>query len=161
MSQPKIVVVLLLMIAGFGLAIHFFTSAIAPPEADPSFNTFSISRPRAPSEARKIANPVQASDTVIEKGDAIYHGKGNCNICHGEKGKGDGQAGEMLSPPPANLSNPSLQMLRTDGEMFWSIKHGVQGTGMFSYIPRMITEEEAWMVIHYIRTLEKEVETES
>lgn len=156
MGQAKVIFIILAMILGFGVTIHFFTAAIAPPDSDPTFATVDISRPRAPSKARRIVNPISPSDTVIKKGDELYHVKGSCNVCHGEEGRGDGDGGTLLSPKPRDLTDPSFHMLRTDGEMFWSIKHGVEGTGMFSYTPRMITEEEAWMVIHYIRTLRRE-----
>ena len=158
MKQSRVVILVLLMIGGFALFIHLLTQAIAPPEADPTLNPLQISRPRAPSDARKIKNPIKVSRAVIEEGDALYHGKGNCNICHGETGRGDGPAGAMQSPKPTDLTHPRFQLLRTDGELFWSIKHGVEGTGMFSYSPRMISEEEAWKVIHYIRTLKREHE---
>ncbi len=156
MSQGRIVVILLSMIVGFSVFVHFFTAAVAPPDVDQSVMTFSLSRPRAPSEARKLESPVPFSKEMVEKGDEIYHGKGNCYVCHGPTGKGDGDAGVLLSPKPTNLTDPNLHLLRRDGELFWAIKHGVEGTGMFSYAPRMISEEEAWIVIQYVRTLKEE-----
>lgn len=156
MKQYRVFITLLVIIGGFAFVMHLFTNAIAPPEADPTVTSFQMSRPRAPSEARKIENPIRLSRDVIESGDALYHGKGNCNICHGEEGRGDGPSGAMQAPKPRDLTDPNFHLLRTDGEMFWSIKHGVEGTGMFSYVPRMISEEEAWKVVHYIRTLKNE-----
>ncbi len=153
MSQGRIITVLLLMIAGFGVMVHLFTAAIAPPEADPSVASFNLSRPRAPAEARKLVNPIPFSQKMLERGRDIYHEKGGCYVCHGDSGKGDGEAGVLLAPKPTDLTNGNFQLLRKDGEMWWAIKHGVEGTGMFSYAPRTITEEEAWIVIHYIRTL--------
>ncbi len=156
MGQGRIVVILLSMIIGFSVLVHIFTTAIAPPEVDQTVMTFSLSRPRAPSEARKLENPIPFSKEMVERGKEIYHGKGNCYVCHGAAGKGDGEGGVLLAPKPTNLSDPNFHLLRRDGEMFWTIKHGVEGTGMFSYAPRMITEEEAWIVIHYVRTLKDE-----
>jgi len=153
MSQSKVILIVLLMIVGFGVTVHLFTSTIAPPEGDLAQPNVNISRPRAPAEARKILNPIPVSDEVIKKGDELYHTKGSCNVCHGETGKGDGEGGAMLSPRARDFTDPSFHMLRTDGELFWSTKNGVSGSGMFSYTPRMITEEETWIVIHYIRTL--------
>ncbi len=155
MGQGRIIFMVLLMIGVFAFFTHLFTKLVAPPEADPVVTSFDMSRPRAPSEARKIVNPVPVSREAIQKGDEIYHGAGNCYVCHGETGKGDGQGGALLSPPARDLTDSNFQLLRTDGEMFWSIKHGVQGTGMFSYAPRMISEEDAWYVIHYIRSLKE------
>ena len=156
MNQGRIFLILFILIAGFAFVMHLFTNAIAPPESDSTVTSFDMSRPRAPSEARKIKNPVHLSREVVESGDLLYHGKGNCNICHGEEGKGDGPSGVLQSPKPRDLTDPNFHMLRSDGEIFWSIKNGVSGTGMFSYVPRMISEEEAWKVIHYIRSLKNE-----
>ncbi len=153
MSQAKVILVVLLMIGGFAVAIHLFTATIAPPEGESVQEGFNMSRPRAPTEARKMLNPFPRSEEIVKKGEVLYHTKGSCNVCHGEKGKGDGGGGAMLSPPPRDFTDPGFQMLRTDGELFWSTKFGISGTGMFSYSPRMITEEETWMVIHYIRSL--------
>ena len=59
----------------------------------------------------------------------------------------------MLRPRPRDLTDPQLQRLRTDGELFWTIKFGVPDTGMFPSVPRQISEEEAWRIVRYIRTL--------
>lgn len=152
MGQGRIIVVLLLMIAGFGVMVHLFTSAIAPPETDLTVTAFNLSRPRAPAEARKLLNPFLLSKEMVERGKHIYHEKGGCYVCHGDSGLGDGEAGALLSPKPTNLADANFHLLRKDGELWWAIRHGVEGTGMFSYAPRTITEDEAWIVIHYIRT---------
>jgi mono/diheme cytochrome c family protein len=114
-----------------------------------------ITVPRAPSEARKIKNPIEPSPEVIEQGKRLYLGKGDCHICHGVTGRGEGDSGKLLNPPPRDFTSERFQLLRTDGELYWVIVNGSPGTGMFSYAPRMISEEEAWMVIHYIRTLKE------
>ncbi len=157
MGQGKTILVLLTMVAGFGIAIHFFTSIIAPPMADnPVITTVDISRPRAPSKARKIKSPLDTSSQIVQEGKTLYEGKGGCYACHGYTGKGDGESGTTLSPRPRDLTNESFQMLRTDGEIFWSIKFGVDRTSMFAAIPRVISEEEAWKIVQYIRSLKLE-----
>ncbi len=156
MGQGKVLMILLAMVAGFGVALHFFTQIIAPPPTEnQGVASFDVSRPRAPSEARKLKNPFMRSPEILEEGDALYHGQGGCYACHGDTGKGDGEAGELLAggPPPRDLTNPSFQMLRTDGEIFWSIKNGVDRTGMYANVPRIISEEEAWKIVHYIRSI--------
>ncbi len=153
MNPLRIFVTVLAIIAIFSLAAYFITNQMAPAEVDPLLVAADITRPRAPSEARSIKNPAPASQAVIDAGRALYLGKGNCYVCHGKEGRGDGDAGVMLNPPPRDLTDPAFQTLRNDGEIFWSIKEGVPDSGMFSYVPRMITEEEAWKVVLYIRTL--------
>jgi mono/diheme cytochrome c family protein len=112
-----------------------------------------ITIPRAPAEAKRMANPFPLSDQVLLDGERIYQTKGTCFTCHGTTGRGDGPAGLELNPRPRNFTNPRFHELRTDGELFWVIRNGSPGTRMFSYSPSVITEEEAWKVIHYLRTL--------
>ncbi len=156
MHQGRVVLILLTMIAAFAVGIHFFTSIIAPPESGQTVLSFDLSRPRTPSEARKLVNPIPVSEEVIQQGNALFHGKGNCFVCHGDTGKGDGEAGVLLVPKPTNLTDPNLHMLRRDGEIFWAMRYGIEGTGMFAYVPRHITEEEAWTIVHYVKTLKAE-----
>lgn len=158
MSAPRIFLILISIIIVFGIFSHLFTSTIVPPEIDDQMVAFDMTRPRAPTEARAIKSPLPVSQETIANGKALYLGKGNCYVCHGKEGTGDGEAGVMLSPPPRDLTDSTFQMLRKDGELFYSIKHGVFGTGMFAYVPRMVTEEEAWMVVQYIRTIKRESE---
>lgn len=112
-----------------------------------------ITIPRAPAEAKNLVNPVPVSDEVLLEGERIYQTKGTCFTCHGTAGRGDGPAGLELNPRPRNFTNPRFHELRTDGEMFWVIRNGSPGTRMFSYSPSVITEEEAWKVIHFLRTI--------
>ena len=102
--------------------------------------------------AKAMKNPLPATPDNIVKGKAIFEGKGTCFTCHGMSGKGDGDAGKALDPSPRNFTNPQFHSLRTDGEMFWVITNGSAGTGMISYSPAIITEEEAWQAILYERS---------
>lgn len=158
MSTTRIFFSLISLVIGFGIFVYLFTSTIVPSESDNQMIAFDMTRPRAPEEARGIKNPLPKSPEVVATGKTLYLGKGNCFVCHGKEGKGDGESGVMLNPPPRDLTDPTFQMLRRDGELFYSIKHGVPDTGMFPYVPRMVSEEEAWMVVHYIRSIKREVE---
>jgi mono/diheme cytochrome c family protein len=155
MNPLRIFFVVGSMIVAFGLVSSFITSRLVPDEIPPEIAAVEMINPRAPSEARQIKNPVPDSEAVIAAGKQFYLGKGNCYVCHGKEGRGDGEGGAMLNPPPRDLTDPTFQRLRTDGELFWSIKEGVPQTGMFSYAPRMISEEAAWKIIRYIRTIKK------
>ncbi len=153
MSPFRIFATVGLMIGFFWFVSYLITNHVVPDEVDPQMMASDITRPRAPAEARKIDNPIPVSETVIQEGKNLYSGKGNCFICHGKEGHGDGEAGTMMNIPPRDLTNAAFQRLRADGEIFWSIKVGVPQSGMFGYVPRMISEEEAWKIVHYIRTL--------
>lgn len=111
--------------------------AFSAPEKDPL-------KPRVPADqmesAKKLTTPLskeakQAPAKFVEEGKTLYEGKGTCFNCHGKSGKGDGPAGAMLDPGPRDFTNCEFQKKRTDSELFWAVKNGVQGTGMVSFAP--------------------------
>ncbi len=104
-----------------------------------------------PEEAAELANPVEATETSVEAGEALF--AANCAVCHGVEGRGDGPTAETLDPPPADLHADHVQVL-ADGELFWVITHGVEGTGMPPW-EDVLTEEERWHVVNFIRTFEE------
>ena len=118
-----------------------------------------ILKPRVPieqiEEARSRTNPVPATEETIEKGKKLFQGKAFCVTCHGRDGKGLGgdiEPGTLKGPLPRNFTDKEWQAARTDGELFWILKNGSKGTAMASFIPLILTEEEAWQVLRYVRT---------
>jgi mono/diheme cytochrome c family protein len=111
--------------------------------------------PRVPAdklaEARSLASPLPDSPETIEKGKALYRGKGTCVNCHGNEGAGDGPAAAALNPPPRNFRHHGFWRHRTEGEIFWVIKHGSPGTSMIGFADRL-SDEEIWSIIQYERT---------
>ena len=109
--------------------------------------------PRAPEALLEILqdmdNPFSPTIKNIEEGSKVYFGKGLCVKCHGVNGKGV----EVPGHPPRNFTDPKWQDVRTDGEMMWVLKNGSPGTSMPIRVGRGISEEEAWKVILFIRTL--------
>jgi mono/diheme cytochrome c family protein len=94
-----------------------------------------------------------ATPEIVAAGKALYEGKGGCHLCHGINGKGDGPASQMNpTHPPSNFTNCAFQKERADGELFWIIKYGSPGTGMQPLIPALLSEEEGWKVVAYVRT---------
>lgn len=106
-------------------------------------------------EARAWKNPFSPTEENIEKGKAIFHGKGFCVTCHGKDGKGLGDIPGLVGKLPRNFTDKSWQAARTDGELLWILKNGSSGTAMASFIPRVFSEEEAWHVILYVRSFGK------
>ena len=118
-----------------------------------------VLRPRVPidkiEESRTWTNPFEATPENIEKGKAIFHGKAFCVTCHGKDGKGLGgdiEPGILKGPLPRNFTDKDWQAARTDGELFWILKNGSPGTAMAPFIPLVLTEEEAWQVLRYVRS---------
>ena len=110
--------------------------------------------PSAMEEALSYKAPFGEARTappeIVAAGKALYEGKGRCHLCHGINGKG---FAHMHPPhPPGDLTNCASQKKREDGELFWIIKYGWPGTGMQRLIPGMLSEEEGWKIVAYVRT---------
>jgi mono/diheme cytochrome c family protein len=140
---------IIFLVVGFLLSVEGLTWA-----ADKA-----VMRPRVPRDqidaARAVTNPIPADAETIAKGKALYEGKAFCKVCHGPDGKGLGAdiaPGSLKGPLPRNFTDRKWQAARTDGELFWILKHGSKGTAMASFIPLVLTEEEAWQVLRYVRS---------
>ena len=101
----------------------------------------------APSRAAKKKNPVPADAKSVAAGKVVYNAQ--CLSCHGPAGKGDGPQAHDLNPKPRDLSDPAIQG-QTDGSMFWKITEGKKPMPTFS---NLISEDDRWNVINYVRTL--------
>ncbi len=103
-----------------------------------------------PAEYEGKANPITADEKSLARGEEIYAQQ--CATCHGDGGMGDGPAGKGMDPAPAPIAHSS-QML-SDSYLFWRISEGgVQfKTAMIPY-KNILTEDEMWDVINYIRAL--------
>ncbi len=114
-----------------------------------------VLKPRVPqdqiAEARSWNNPFPDLQENIEKGKQIFHGKAFCATCHGRDGKGLGNIPGLRGKLPRNFTDKAWQAARTDGELFWILKNGSPGTDMASFIPLVLTEDEAWHVLVYVR----------
>lgn len=122
-----------------------------------------VLKPRVPidqiEEARAWTNPLPATEETIEKGKKLFQGKAFCITCHGRDGKGLGadiEPGTLKGPLPRNFTDKDWQAARTDGELFWILKNGSKGTAMAPFIPLVLTEEEAWQVLRYVRSFATE-----
>ena len=114
-----------------------------------------IMHPRVPAdklaEARALTSPLPDSPEIVEKGKALFEGKGTCFNCHGMDGGGNGPAAAQLDPSPRNFHHHGFWRHRTEGEIFWVIKNGSPGTAMIGFGP-VLSDEEIWSVIQYERT---------
>lgn len=112
----------------------------------------SVYVPRVPEDQleriREIESPFLPSPEHVEAGKKVYFGKGLCVTCHSNNGKGVKLPGHS----PRDFTDAKWQDLRTDGELMWVLKNGSPGTGMPIRVGKVITEEEGWQVIQFIRT---------
>lgn len=112
--------------------------------------------PRVPpdqlEQVRAVTNPLPLTEENRKQGKDLF--KKACVACHGPDGKGDGPVAKQskMDPRPRNFTNPEFQRLRSDGELFWVLKHGSHNTEMMR-MDFFFTDEELWKLIIHIRTL--------
>lgn len=85
----------------------------------------------------------------IEKGKALY--RQSCGHCHGLDGKGDGEMGGYLNPPPANLASEQTQS-QSDADLKAVIMNGRSGTAMVGF-EGALDEAQFADLLAYLRSL--------
>lgn len=100
-------------------------------------------------EAAKLKNPIAATPESLAEGKKLFERL--CAECHGDEGKGDGMAGEDMTPPPANLTDADWEHGSTDGEIYVVIRDGTrQGMQRFG---NKLTAQQLWHLVNYVRSL--------
>jgi mono/diheme cytochrome c family protein len=127
------------------MVIALFLTACGAPQA-PSTGAAPVAVATVPTEYAGLSNPF-ASDGA-QAGAELF--KINCVSCHGERGRGDGSAGQSLVPPPANLF--ILNQIAADDYLYWRINTGKPGTAMVGW-KGVLTEEQIWQLVSFIRAL--------
>lgn len=96
-------------------------------------------------------NPLPVSKENISDGKKIYQTQ--CMMCHGALGEGNGPAGLLLVPHPANLSVTRRLPIATDAFLFWTLSEGgvLLETAMPAFSERL-SNEEIWKTILYINS---------
>jgi mono/diheme cytochrome c family protein len=102
-----------------------------------------------PKQAEMMNNPIVANAESITKGQKIY--KSLCASCHGVTGKGDVVAMQSLNPKPSNFTTDAFQH-QTDGTVYWKLS---EGRGVMAAYKNMLSEEQRWQVVNYLRSFKK------
>ncbi len=83
---------------------------------------------------------------------------GNCAVCHGTRGQGDGNLHKSLYPPPANFTMFERLYTRTDEKLFNEITYGIPWTAMPAWKDRYdfdkkikFNEQMIWNLVRYVR----------
>ncbi len=119
------------------------------------FSTFLFAQEpwQVPEDAQILKSPMDLSDEkAILKGEKIF-GK-TCWTCHGEEGKGDGMAGEVLDPKPSDLTSKEVQQ-QSEGSLFWKIG---EGRGNMAGYENVLNEDQRWQLVAFIRSLNQDEE---
>jgi len=101
-----------------------------------------------PAEAAK-ENPIKQSNSSVSKGAKLY--QQNCVSCHGVTAEGNGMAGMMLNPKPANLRVMSGG--HPDGDFAYKIR---EGRGAMPAWKNSLNDQQVWHLVNYIQTLNKQ-----
>ena len=89
------------------------------------------------------------SDSLLNAGEELY--TQNCQSCHGTDGKGDGPAGQGLTPAPRNFHNTEGWINdRTIAGMYKTLQEGIDGSAMAAY--EYLPVADRFAIIHYVRT---------
>src|SRR6185437_699364 len=72
----------------------------------------------------------------------------NCVACHGAEGRGDGPAAKALNDAPADLTAAHIYA-HTDGELFWWLSHGMEGTTMPGFSDAL-NDETRWNHVDFL-----------
>ena len=111
--------------------------------------------PTAPAEFLALENPIgadQMDGALLKKTARLY--KRKCKSCHGIDGDGKGSKAEFIVIQPAAFSKPGYLAGRKDGQLFWIVTNGSEGTEMEARGPGTrdnLSEREIWSLIAYIR----------
>lgn len=145
------------------IGFSFIVLILAAPVVSPGWSwsaTAEVLRPRVPADqiqqAKAEINPLPVTPHHVEAGKKLFYGKAFCSSCHGLDGKGMAHIPGLIGALPRNFTDSQWQSARTDGELMWILRNGSPGTDMASFIPLVMTEEEAWQVILFLRTFDKE-----
>ncbi|MFI5223075.1 MAG: c-type cytochrome [Nitrospirales bacterium] len=136
-----------LILAGF-----IFAGLLAS-QSLPLFQVHAWAGSPPPSKSTKMTDDV-------ERGRAVFNGKGVCYYCHGIDGNKDQRPQlaadtaaliAQLNPPPTDLRNPKVQYLTSDKQRAHAIREGHPGTGMFP--DTTMTNQEMTDTLAYLAVL--------
>lgn len=103
-----------------------------------------------PPEYANLVNPLPATPEIVAAGRALFDD--TCAICHGPGGRGDGEGGKDLNPPPGDIMAVIGMPMASDGYFFWTVSEGGEalGTAMPAF-KDALTEEQRWQIITALR----------
>jgi len=106
-----------------------------------------------------LVNPIPPNRESIAAGQAIY--RTQCLQCHGPTGRGDGPVGLTLIPPPADLYQHTQPGVHPDGRLYNWITNGVAPDSQMPAFKDILSDEDRWNVVNYIRTFARTEEEQS
>ena len=114
-----------------------------------SFTSFIQEEWIVPEKYVSMTNP---TDPDVDKsiGKSLYSKQ--CKSCHGKEGYGDGNKADEVEGDLGDFSSEDFQA-QTDGELFY--KTTIGRDDMPEYTKKMPDDEDRWLIVNYLRTLEE------
>lgn len=106
-------------------------------------------RPVIPEAEKNRRNPVPNVPEAIESGKILFQSQ--CAMCHGKTGDGRGDLALEIKIRVPDITSPTLQKRRTDGEWFYITTHGHKDMPP----EKRLVDQQKWEMILYMRTLVK------
>jgi mono/diheme cytochrome c family protein len=135
--------------AGHKYRVHVGPPMIQVPFSEEENEAMAMFGPPAPSVVSMV-NPVSATDESLARGKILY--ESNCTTCHGLSGNGNGPAAHGITTFPRQLWAWNGSDSSADGYLFWFITNGRNEMPPWGLI---MSENDRWDIINYIKTLEK------
>lgn len=109
-----------------------------------------------------VVVPPETPVTVSEltRGRAVFQ-RMQCNLCHGETGAGDGPQVSTLKDAsglpvrPRDFNTDLFRGGHTGPDLYLRINNGLPGTPMIPYGEEVMTSDERWALVHYVRSLRR------
>lgn len=101
-----------------------------------------------PDASKKMKNPVKNDAENITLGKNLY--AKHCRSCHGKTGEGDGNKAAELKTHPGDFTSAEFQA-QTDGAIFYKTTEGRDDMPEFK--KKIASDEDRWILVHYMRTL--------
>ena len=101
-----------------------------------------------PAKYKSMENPTNGSD---EDGIGEELFAQHCKSCHGKEGYGDGSKAAQLESEMRDFTSEEVQAQK-DGEIYY--KSIIGRDEMPNFEKKIKSEEDRWLLVNYIRTLE-------
>ncbi len=96
-----------------------------------------------------MKNPTTSSADNVAEGKALY--SKHCASCHGKKGLGDGTKAKEVEGDLGDFSSAEFWS-QSEGAIFYKSYIGRKDMPNFE---KKMSEEDAWYVINYMKTMKK------
>lgn len=148
----SIVTLVALVIYGWFLVRRGF-SAHDEPSAVEALMARTARSLAVPASFGNLKNPFPPTPENV--GEGLEHFADHCAVCHANNGSGDTPFGKGMYPKPPDMRQAATQR-KTDGEIYYTIQHGIRLSGMPAFGEKGRTDNEStWKLVLFIRHLPK------